>query len=166
MWWERLHWRKLFWKLQYYQTLSRINHCFCLAVHFGRTADFFFLINVRLLTQNCRARSRINCGIASVTQLGYTLHPIIFLCLRRILYTLAIEKVPEQTSKYRFSGFISFCTMNFIYAMYFSSGYMNSLSPESPFLLLPMFSSCGCLEWSGRERHALFCRVVVVKVIN
>lgn len=91
---------------------------------------------LNLLLNPYRTSSWITYGIDPITLLGSTSNPTTFPCLQRNMQALAAQKVPAQASTTRFPGLLNFCTMPFIQIVFFCSGRIDSLKPDSsPFLL-------------------------------
>lgn len=80
-----------------------------------------------------------------VTQVISTSHPVNLLCLERRTDAFATENVPAQASVTIFPGYVDFCTMSFVQAVFFCSGHIEGLEPDFPLFNLYKTSFSGSL---------------------
>lgn len=157
---DRLHEKKPFWNHLPVQTLLYLNSFYCYDVHLLRTANFFFSINVRLDTQRLsrikQNQLRNRLSLAAWIYFAFC-KPFL---LRGSMPALTIKIDPEQASTTRIPGFVNFCPITFIRAVFFCTRRIKSLNAASNLLLLCTRFSCGSLGRVGIRLVYAGCVVI------
>lgn len=124
------------------------------------------------LFNNCRALHSISCAIDSVIQLGFTLHPITLLCIRKIKEAKSAENFPVRASTSGTIPFQIFCKIFFFHTLFFCFGRIRCLNFYQPcFTLIQeafLWNPCnaGHQTRSSRVCHHHLSGCVKVRVYN